>query len=471
MRAAVRSSVWGLTLLGLTGCAVGPNYNRPPFDTTATYKEQGDWKPSEPDDTLSRGPWWRIFDDAVLDGLEQQIEVSNQNLKAAQDTYRQAQGLVDQARAGLWPTVSVSASRERTQLSPGYPTVTANSAALSGDWLIDIWGQTRRTIESDVAAAQASAAAVAAARLLAQATLAIAYFDLRAQDSLRAILDNTVADEQRSLQITQNRYSFGVAAKADVVTAQAQLLGSQAQQVNAAIARAQYEHAIAVLIGQQPAAFSLPVVPLRGDVPTAPAGLPSALLERRPDIAQAERKMASANAQIGVARAAYFPSLTLSASDTYTAAGPLAQLFMASNRIWAVGPTLAETLIDGGARRAQVAQARAAYDVSVDGYRQAVLASFQQVEDNLVTLRVLEQQAGIEDATVTAAREAERLTLNQYRAGTVPYTSVITAQTTTLASEQTALTVLLDRLTASVSLIEALGGGWTAAQLHSDPAR
>jgi NodT family efflux transporter outer membrane factor (OMF) lipoprotein len=250
------------------------------------------------------------------------------------------------------------------------------------------------------------------------------------------------------------------------VTAQTQLLSSQAQQVNAAIARAQFEHAIAVLIGQQPAGFSLPATPLRGDVPTTPTGLPSTLLERRPDIAQAERKMASANAQIGVARAAYFPTLTLSGSDTYTAAGALSQLFMASNRIWAVGPELADTLFDAGARRAQVAQARAAYDVSVDDYRQAVLTSFQQVEDNLVTLRVLEQQASIEDATVTAAKEAERLTLNQYRAGTVPYTSVITAQTTTLLSEQTALTVLLDRLTASVSLIEALGGGWTADQLH-----
>jgi NodT family efflux transporter outer membrane factor (OMF) lipoprotein len=466
MKLALPWHVAAAAWLALSGCAVGPDYKRPAFDTTATYKEQRDWKPSEPEDTLSRGPWWHIFNDPVLDGLEQQIEVSNQNLKAAEDAYRQARGLVDQARAGFWPTIGASATRERTQLEPGAPTVNAYSAALSANWPLDIWGQTRRTVESDVDAAQASAAAVAAARLLAQATVAIDYFDLRAQDSLKTLLDDTVVDEQRSLEITQNRYSFGVAAKADVVTAQTQLLSSQAQQVNAAIARAQFEHAIAVLIGQQPAGFSLPATPLRGDVPTTPTGLPSTLLERRPDIAQAERKMASANAQIGVARAAYFPTLTLSGSDTYTAAGALSQLFMASNRIWAVGPELADTLFDAGARRAQVAQARAAYDVSVDDYRQAVLTSFQQVEDNLVTLRVLEQQASIEDATVTAAKEAERLTLNQYRAGTVPYTSVITAQTTTLLSEQTALTVLLDRLTASVSLIEALGGGWTADQLH-----
>jgi NodT family efflux transporter outer membrane factor (OMF) lipoprotein len=316
-----------------------------------------------------------------------------------------------------------------------------------------------------VASAQSSAAAVAVARLAAQASLATSYFELRAQDSLQKILDDTVSDEQRSLEITQNRYSFGVAAKADVVTAQTQLLSSQAQQVNAAIARAQFEHAIAVLIGQQPAAFSLPVDPLRTDVPTVPAGVPSALLERRPDVAEAERKMAASNAQIGVAVAAYFPNLTLSGSAGYENVGPLRALVESKNTIWAVGPQLAETLFDGGLRRAQTAQARAAYDASVDNYRQTVLTGLQQVEDNLVMLRVLERQSGIEDETVTAAKEAERLTLNQYKAGTVPYTSVITAQTTTFASEQTALTILLDRLSASVALIQAIGGGWTTASL------
>jgi NodT family efflux transporter outer membrane factor (OMF) lipoprotein len=453
--------------LCLGSCAVGPNYHRPVFQTTAAFKEQGDWKPSEPDEALSRGPWWHIFDDPVLDGLEQQIDVSNQNLKAAADAYRQAQALVAQARSALWPTITGSASREREQepATPPLPSqkVYVNSLSASANWPLDIWGQTRRNIESNSASAQSSAAAVALARLSAQASLATAYFELRAQDSLQKILDDTVLDEQRSLEITQNRYSFGVAAKADVVTAQTQLLSSRAQQVNAAIGRAQFEHAIAVLIGQQPAAFSLPVEPLRTDVPTVPAGLPSALLERRPDVAQAERKMAAANAQIGVAVAAYFPNLTLSGSAGYENVGLLKQLVNSKNAIWAVGPALAETLFDGGLRRAQTAQARAAYDVSVDNYRQTVLTSLQQVEDNLVTLRVLEHQAAIEDETVMAAREAERLTLNQYKAGTVPYTSVITAQTTTLASEQTALTVLLDRLSASVALIQAVGGGWTTA--------
>jgi len=471
MRRKIASLVSCVTLLCLSSCAVGPNYHRPAFETTPAFKEQDDWKPSEPDDTLSRGPWWHIFDDPMLDGLEQQIDISNQNLKAAADAYRQAQAMVSQARAALWPTISGSGSRQKEFATTVLPTgtfgtaETVNSLTASGNWQLDIWGQNRRNVESNVASAQASAAAVASARLTAQASLATTYFELRAQDSLQKLLDDTVVDEQKSLEITQNRYSYGVAAKADVVTAQTQLLSSQAQQVNAAIARAQFEHAIAVLIGKQPAAFSLPTEQLRTDVPTTPAGLPSALLERRPDVAQAERKMAAANAQIGVAVAAYFPNLTLSGSAGYENVGFIRQLVESSNSIWAVGPTLAETIFDGGLRRAQTAQARAAYDASVDNYRQTVLTSLQQVEDNLVMLRVLEHQASIEDETVMAAREAERLTLNQYKAGTVPYTSVITAQTTTLASEQTALTVLLDRLSASVALIQAVGGGWSAASL------
>lgn len=464
MRRAVATMLL-LTLFGAGGCAVGPDYKRTPFEATPAYKEQGEWKPSEPEDALSRGPWWHIFNDPMLDGLEQQIDISNQNLKAAEDAFRQALGLVAQARAGLWPTLAADASLQRGPAVPGGHAETLDSLGASGSWQIDIWGQIRRTVEGDVAAAQASDAAIAAARLSAQATLAIDYFELRAQDSLKTLLDDTVADEERSLQMTQNRYNYGVAAKADVVTAQTQLLSSQASQVNVAIARAQYEHAIAVLVGAQPAAFALPVESLRTDVPTTPTGLPSTLLERRPDIAEAERKMAAANAQIGVARSAYFPSLTLSGSLGYSSVG-LGDLISAPNRIWAVGPALAQSVFDGGLRRAEVRQARAAYDVSVDNYRQAVLSGLQQVEDNLVALRVLEQQAGIEEATVAAAREAERLTLNQYKAGTVPYTSVITAQTTTLSSEQTALTVLLNRLTASVSLVEALGGGWNTARLH-----
>jgi NodT family efflux transporter outer membrane factor (OMF) lipoprotein len=279
---------------------------------------------------------------------------------------------------------------------------------------------------------------------------------------LQRLLDDTVVAETLSLKITESRYKFGVAARADVVSAETQLLASQAQQVNAKIQRQILEHAVAVLVGKQPAVFSLQPAAMRSDVPTVPPGIPSTLLERRPDVAQAERKMAAANAQIGVATAAYFPSLTLSASDQYSS-GSMSRLIQNSNRVWAVGPALAETLFDGGLRRAQVRQARAAYDGTVASYRQTVLAGFQQVEDDIVTLRVLEQQSAIEDATVKAAREAEALTLNQYKAGTVPYSSVITAQTTRLSAEETALSVLSSRLQASVALIEALGGGWDAS--------
>jgi NodT family efflux transporter outer membrane factor (OMF) lipoprotein len=300
---------------------------------------------------------------------------------------------------------------------------------------------------------------------LAQADLAADYFQLRGQDQLRIILNDTVTAQQQSLKITENRYRVGVAAKADVVSAQAQLLSSQAQQVSAAIQRAILEHAIAVLLGQQPANFSVAPVAMRTDVPTVPAGLPSTLLERRPDIAQAERRVAAANAQIGVAKSAYFPSLSLSGSDQYSGSS-FGQLFNIPNRIWSVGPQLAQTLFAGGLRRAQVAQARAAWAQSVDDYRQTVLASFGQVEDEIVTLRVLEQQATIEDQLVQASREAEKLTLNQYKAGTVPYSSVITAQTTRLTSEQSALGVLVSRLTGSVTMIQALGGGWNSSQLQ-----
>ncbi len=444
------------------GCAVGPDYQRPKIATVAAYKEATGWKPSEPGDELSRGRWWQIYADDELTRLEAQIELSNQNVRAALAAYDQSQALVAQARAAFWPSIAATVGMERGTLGT-LPAHTTVSAGASGSWTLDVWGSIRRTVESDRDSAQASAAALAAATLSAQATLATDYFELRAQDQLQRILDDIVAAEQRSLKITESRYKFGVAAKADVVTAQTQLLNSQAQQVNAKIERAILEHAIAVLLGQEPASFSLAPAALRSNVPTVPAGVPSTLLERRPDVAQAERQMAAANAQIGVAKAAYFPTLSLSGSDEYQG-GAFSRLLSVPNRVWSLGPQLAETLIDGGLRSAQVAGARAAYAVTVADYRQTVLSSFQQVEDQIVTLRVLEQQAVIEDAAVAAAKEAERLTLNQYKSGTVPYSSVITAQTTRLSSEETALTVLSDRLQASVALIQALGGGWSTAQ-------
>ncbi|MDB6082655.1 MAG: efflux transporter outer rane subunit [Gammaproteobacteria bacterium] len=444
-------------------CAVGPDYHRPTFEVTESYKEQTDWKPSEPNDVLSRGPWWNIFSDGDLARLEARVEISNENVKAAAASFDQAQALVAEARAGFWPTIgaSVGAQRGKTGTIPPRTTV---DAGVTGNWTLDIWGQIRRSVESNRASAQAGAAALAAATLSAQSALAIDYFQLRTQDQLQRILDDIVVAEQQSLKIAESRYRFGVAAKADVVSAQTQLLNSQSQQISAKIQRGILEHAIAVLIGETPASFSLASAAMRSDVPTVPAGVPSTLLERRPDVAEAERRMAASNAQIGVAKAAFFPSLVLTGSDQYSNS-TFSRLLNASNQVWAIGPQLAQTLIDGGLRRAQVAQARAAYRNSVALYRQTVLSGFEQVEDEIVTLRVLEQQAVVEDAAVAAAKEAERLTLNQYKAGTVPYSSVITAQTTRLASEETALSVLSTRLQASVTLIEALGGGWTAAQL------
>ncbi len=474
-RFIARALCVGLGAALATACAVGPDYHRPQFDAAANYKEAGNWKPSEPNDVLSRGPWWKIFNDDVLDGLEAQIDISNQTVKAAEAAFEQSRALVSQARAGFWPTIAGNFGAQRggapigvtnaagVPIGVGTRTENTVTGGVSANWDIDIWGRIRRTTESNVASAQASSAALAAARLSAQAELATDYFELRAQDQLQKLLDDTVEAETLSLHITESRYRFGVAARADVVTAQTQLLGSQAQQVNAKIQRAILEHALAVLIGKQPADFSVDPASMRSDVPTVPAGVPSTLLERRPDVAEAERKMASANAQIGVAKAGYFPDLTLSGQDQYSNS-TFMRLFRTTNRVWSVGPALALTLFNGGLVSAQVRGARAAYDGTVDNYRQTVLASFQQVEDEIVTLRVLEQEGAIEDETVKAAREAEALTLNQYKAGTVPYSSVITAQTTRLAAEETALSVLSTRLQTSVALIEALGGGWDASQ-------
>ena len=482
MTHVARGLLYGGAFSLLSACAIGPNYHRPAVTPAEGFKEVGDWKPSEPNDVLNRGPWWQIFNDDVLNDLESKVEIDNNNVRAAAASYEQALALLSQARAGYWPTVSVNASRTRTVAGSsgvvagptgatvGLGTVfgeprTTNSLGVKGDWTIDVWGQIRRNVEGSRASAQASRAALAGAKLSAQAALATAYFQLRVQDQLQIILNDIVSAQEESLKITQNRYRVGVAAKADVVTAQTQLLSSQSEQINAQIPRATLEHAVAVLVGQEPAKFSQSPAPIRTDVPTVPPGVPSELLERRPDVAEAERKVAAANAQIGVAETAFFPNLTLSGSDDYTG-GTIARLIQASNRVWSIGPALAQTIFDGGLRRAQVKEAKAAYELSVDNYRQTVLTGFQNVEDELVTLRVLEKQAAVETEVVKAAREAETLTLNQYKAGTVPYSSVIAAQTARLNAEQTALNVLSNRLSASVALIQDLGGGWDASLLQ-----
>jgi NodT family efflux transporter outer membrane factor (OMF) lipoprotein len=481
MMSRVRGGLLACVCALVTACAIGPDYKRPTVDTAASFKEEtSDWKPTEPADALSRGPWWHIFNDAVLSDLEARVEISNQNVKAAGAAVEQAQALVREAAAGYWPTASASIARTRegrgissqlnsSQLaSPSFnsSTFNQNSASASVSWPLDIWGQVRRSVESNRASAQFSEAALAGARLSAQAELALDYFQLRGQDQLQILLNDIVQADEEALKITENRYRVGVAAKADVVTAQTQLLSAQAQQVSVAVQRGTLEHALAVLVGQQPATFSVSPTALRTDVPSVPPSVPSALLERRPDIAEAERKVAAANAQIGVAKGAFFPSLSLSGTIEYAAGGAISELFKAPNRVWSVGPTLTETLFAGGLHRAQLAAAKASWEGTVDSYREAVLEGFQQVEDQLITLRVLEKQGAVEDQLVQASREAERLTLNQYKSGTVPYSSVISAQTTRLVSEESALTVFINRLTASVTLIEALGGGWSTSQLQ-----
>lgn len=449
----------------LSACAVGPNYKTPSAPTTTMYKEAGDWMPATPGEDVDRGAWWSIYKDPVLDLLERQVEVSNQNLKAAEAAYREASAVADQTRATLFPVVTANAGS--TTAGNGMPHTRAQTTyTVSGNvsWSLDVWGRIRRQLESDEANAQASAADLASAKLSAQATLASNYFSLRVTDENRRLLDASVESYRKTLQIVQNQYDAGIAAKADVIQAQTQMENVRAQAINTGVQRAQLEHAIAVLIGKPPAEYSLTVAALRHDVPVMPTGVPSSLLQRRPDIASNERLMAAANAQIGVKTAAYFPDITLDASAGFTSV-VLGKLIQASTSLWSFGPSLAETVFDAGAREAAVDAARAYYDETVANYRQTVLTAFQQVEDNLASLRILAQQAKELDSAVAHAREAEALVLNQYEQGIVPYSSVLTAQTTRLSSEQTALAVQGSRLTASVGLIQAVGGGWDASQL------
>jgi NodT family efflux transporter outer membrane factor (OMF) lipoprotein len=478
-----------LLCLLMAGCMVGPDYHAPDAPQSAAFKELAGWQISQPADAVDRGAWWSVYNDPVLDGLEKQIDVSNQTLKAAEASYRNAKALVDEARANLFPTLGVTGSATRSAgssrssgasssnfSSGGSGGGTYNNYALeaSASWDLDVWGRIRRQVESNVAEAQASAADVASARLSAQGSLATYYFELRGEDSLQTLLDQTVADYQRSLKITQNQYGAGVAARSDVVAAQALLESTQAQAVAVAELRGQYEHAIAVLTGHAPSELTIAPAPLTAAVPLTPPGLPSALLQRRPDVAAAERAMQQENALIGVAVAAFYPDITLSALYGYSG-NPIGSLISVANRVWSLGASATENLFEGGARSAAVAAARATYDQSVATYRQTVLTAFQQVEDQLVALRVLERQAAVEDQAVTSVRKAVEIAINQYKAGTVAYTTVITEQQMALADEQTALSIRQSRLVASVALIQALGGGWDvsslpeAASLHTNP--
>jgi len=461
-----------LALLG--ACAVGPDYVRPAVHAPAAYKEMSGWKPAEPRDHETKGPWWTAFDDSVLDGLQEQVNVSNQNLAVAGAQYRQARALVQVARASFFPLVTADVNTGRSQAARSGTSSTASrgainthSTSLDTTWEPDVWGRVRRLVESNVASAQASAADLEAVRLSIQSDLAQNYFQLRALDTQKQLLEDTVKAFETSLRLTENRYEAGVVARADVVQALAQLKTTQAQALDVGVQRAQLEHAIALLVGRAPSEFSLPPAPLDALPPPVPVGLPSELLERRPDIAAAERRIAAANAQIGVAQSAYFPALSLSASAGFQSTH-LATWFNAPARFWSLGATLAQTLFDGGARGGQTAQAIAAYDAEVAAYRQAVLNGFREVEDNLAALRILEAEAGVQAEAVAASRRSVELAINQYKAGTVSYINVVTAQATALGNERTAADLLNRRLVASVLLVRALGGGWHADAL---PAR
>ncbi len=449
--------------LPLIGCAaVGPDYQRPAAIVPAQYKEIKGWKLATPRDDFAKGEWWKLFRDPELNKLEAQVAVSNQTLKADEANYREALALIAEARAGLYPTLNFDPSLTRAS-SLGQVSDLLD-AQVSASWTLDVWGKVRRAIEQQGAGAQVSAADLANAALSAQSALALAYVQLRESDSLNDLLADTVKQYQRSLDITQNQYNAGTAAKSDVITAQASVLAAQAQQINVGVARAQNEHAIAVLMGRPPSELSIGRHPLALDIPGVPVRLPSTLLERRPDIAAAERTMQEQNAAIGVAIAGYYPDITLSGSAGYLG-NPFVRQIAGANPVWSYGLALAQPLFNGGLTDAQVEAAKQTYQSSVATYRQTVLTAFQQVEDQLVAIRVLTQEIKVQIEAVKAAQQAVQIALNEYSAGTQNFTTVVTAEATELSDRESELTSRAQRMTAAVSLVVALGGGWSTTEL------
>lgn len=469
---------YSLRLLIITGflmlmaCTVGPDYRRPFVVVPSTFKELKGWKQAQPDDHALPGKWWEIFKDPYLNRLEEQVNIANQSIAQAEAQFRQAQSLVQSATAAYFPTATATGTVNRFRAASGQNVAVSGvkylfGAALSAAWEPDLWGSVRRQVESSEASAQASAATLQALRLSTQATLAQNYFQLRALDAQIKLLADTVETYKKTLKITQNRYAAGIAAKSDIVQAEVQLESTEAQAINLGVQRAQLEHAIAMLMGKTPAELTISVAPLNTQPPPVPVNIPSQLLERRPDIAAAERQAAAANAQIGVAKAAYFPTLNLSATNG-TQANKLSNLLTTAARYWALGPAaVALPLFDGGARGAQMQQTIDTFDASVAAYRQAVLISFQEVEDNLAALRILEQELQVQNKAVQSAHKAVLLTTNQYKAGTVSYLNVMIDQATAFANEKTAVDLQGQRLSASVLLVKALGGGWNVSNLPS----
>ncbi|HEY4710946.1 MAG TPA: efflux transporter outer membrane subunit [Candidatus Acidoferrales bacterium] len=484
-------------LLIFNGCNVGPKYHPPTEQAPAAYKEitpenQKDvenWKTAQPSDDALRGKWWEIFGDPELNSLEDQVNVSNQSIASAEASFMAARAMVKEARSQLFPTVTTSPSVTREKQSANLKEFSTSSSGLGGStptatvskafndydfpfdatWVPDLWGKIRNTVNASAYGAQASAADLANTRLSMQADMAVDYFQLRSQDSLKQLLDTTVQAYQESLRLTKVLYATGIDNDESVAQAETQLESTEAQDTNVGILRSQYEHAIAVLVGQPASTFSIPVEPLKTPPPPIPIGIPSQLLERRPDVAADERLMAQANAQIGVARAAYYPTLTLSASGGFESTNA-SNWFSWPSVLWAIGASASETIFDAGLRRATVQQYRSMYDETVANYRQTVLTAFQQVEDNLAALRVLSQEVQEQDVAINSAQRYLTDANNRWKLGLDPYLDVISAETALLSNQQTMVNLRMQQITASVQLVEALGGGWDKTQLPSTAA-
>jgi NodT family efflux transporter outer membrane factor (OMF) lipoprotein len=456
----VRSVAACIAACSLTACAaVGPNFERPAAIVSPQFKEIAGWKIATPREREPKGQWWTIFHDPELDRLESAVAVSNQTVKADEANYREALALINEARSGLFPTINGIGSAVHS--SPKNTTLTAE---MTGQWILDVWGLVRREIESQQAFAEVDAANLANALLAEQSALALAYFSLRQSDSLETLLAGTITDYKRSLQIAQNQYSAGTAAKSDVITAEAQVLNAQAALIAAGVSRAQSEHAIAVLMGRPPAELSIAHGALSHGIPLVPVRLPSSLLERRPDVAAAEETMRQANANIGVAFAGYFPSISLSGLFGYSG-NPFIGGIGPTNPIWSFGSSLAQPIVNGGLTGAQVEAAHEFYQADVATYRQTVLTAIQQVEDNLSGIRILSRESKVQVEDVRISRQATQIALNEYRAGTQSFTTVVTAEAQQLTAEENELLTRGQLHFDAVSLIVALGGGWSQSKL------
>ena len=466
-----------IAALQLTGCVAGPKYHPPAVQAPPAYKEVGDWKPAQPNDQNLGGTWWTIFQDPQLDALELQVNVSNQNLKAAEAQFRQARAALRYNRADYYPTVTAAPSATRTRVSANRPPpnsifngITENDFVLPFDvsYQADVWGRVRKNVESYREQAQASAADLATVNLSLHADLAVDYFQARSLDAEEQLLNSTVKQYEQALELNESRFQGGIASEVEVEQAKTQLQTTRAAAIDVGVLRAQYEHAVAILIGKPPAEFSLPPLPLTAPPPHVPVSVPSELLERRPDIAAAERRVASANAQIGVAKSAYYPLISLGGSGGFESSS-ITTLLNGPSGLWSVGLSAVGTVFDVGRRRSLTDQARAAYELQVAAYRQNVLTGFQQVEDNLAAVRILENEAKVQDEAVVAAQRSLDLSITRYKGGVTSYLEVITAQSAALADEVTAVNILGRRMANTVLLIQALGGGWERSNLPERP--